>query len=86
MPKHFDVVMETVGTSEFPMYEMVTGEVCVVTQAPPHLSVGIVGTFVVRANQEFSFPAAGEWTGRNGSEGFRVRRLRPGEQISIKGK
>lgn len=81
MSTHFEVIGPTAPSDEFPMGQMGVADVCVLTKNPDGVPLGIA---VFRAVNEWCFPGRDTWTGNH--KGYFVRRLRPNEQIVIKGK
>lgn len=80
MNKHIDVVVDP-ATDEFPMADMEVGDVCILTRCPHGVPPG---TVVVKAGSEWSFPGTGAWSST--AARYFVRRIRPNEQVIIKGK
>ncbi len=86
MSKNFDVKIPQAAPSDFPMSELEVGDVAIVTEAPPSCVPN--GSLVVKAATEYTYPGLGLYT-RSQSESFlkfRVRRLKPGETVTITGK
>jgi hypothetical protein len=88
MPYDFEVKMVPVSTDdEFELPRMGIGDVAVLTRVPT-TSCNKPGCVVVRSCSEFAFISTGTWALEKDVDlkCFRARRLRPGEQINIKGK